>query len=58
MEALVGCEGMDRLNWRAVGDAVESCGNVLELYGLVDFPVGVMEAKILQRIDFLCQCEN
>ena len=39
--------------WRMVIQAIESCGNVLELYGLVDYPIGLQEDLILARIKML-----
>lgn len=53
MDVLKSSHGIDPCDWKAVGEAVESCGNILELYGLVDYPLGFQEHKILERINQL-----
>ena len=53
IQVLKSCHGMDPQDWVAVSDAIESCGNVLELYGLVDYPFGFQESRVLEKIMIL-----
>ncbi|KAJ3326242.1 hypothetical protein HDV06_000118 [Boothiomyces sp. JEL0866] len=41
---------LERGDWRAVCETVVAVGNVLSLYGMVDYPMGFAEARIVQAI--------
>ena len=38
-------------DWAALRDNVIACGDILELYGLVDYPVGFAESNIIEAIE-------
>lgn len=53
MQVLDSCQGMawlESLDWAALSEAVESSANILELFGLVDYPLGFQETFILEKI--------
>lgn len=37
-------------DWKVVGETIIAAGDVLSLYGLVDYPLGLEEAKIIEAI--------
>ena len=37
-------------DWKVVGETIVAAGDVLSLYGLVDYPLGLEEAKIIEAI--------
>ncbi|KAI8900874.1 hypothetical protein BC833DRAFT_562939 [Globomyces pollinis-pini] len=50
IESVLKARVLAKADWRAVCETVVAVGNVLALYGMVDYDMGFAEAKIIQII--------
>ena len=50
IESALRSETLKRKDWEKVCETIIAAGNVLSLYGLIDYPMGFSEAKIIETI--------
>lgn len=50
IESVIKSQKLEKSDWKVVSETVIAAGDVLCLYGLVDYPMGFAEAKIIEAI--------